>query len=381
MTDHLKRRFDEVSVVPTPDRNLEGVRARRSRLRARNMVVSVISGATVLLAVAITVNVMSSGRNQEPTPRPASEDEDGSRSEALVRVETETVQIGDQPGQLAVEGDSVWVTTGLHRELLEIREGRITTRYEEGGGVGLDVSNGTAWVTSGGDGAEPDGRLIGIDLDSGAVEQRVEFPTDTPYGVDAAAGGVFVALRDAILVQHNPGGDEEMRMALATGLADVLVAHGAVWVSQPGGQNPRVWRVTLDGDNRNALPLLLTPEGKGSCPQGLAATRDAMWVADPCAAVLWKLDPGGRIIARIEDVGNKPVDVAAGPRFLFVSSFRHDRLVTLVDPGTDQPIAQVKVGAGPHSIVAQGEGAWVANSEGTSLTHIIPRTAERETDS
>ena len=293
-----------------------------------------------------------------------------------LEVETETIDIDDQPTALATGEGSVWVTTGMRRELLEIRDGEIINRFA-GGGRGMAVSDGIVWQTRGGDGAEPDGEVTGIDATTGEVVQHLEFPRETPYGVAARGGELFIAFAQGDLVRPDPANNAEMRIALGTGLTDVLIAHGAVWVSQPGGQNPRVWRVTVSDDGSNAAPFLLTPQGKGSCPQGLAATADALWVADPCAAALWKLDPSGNTVGRIDNVGKKPADVAAGPHFLFVSSFRGDEIVTIIDRSTEKVVDQVEVGEGPSSIVADGQGAWVANSEGTSLTHILPLPRSR----
>lgn len=312
---------------------------------------------------------------QQPVAPDEKRGEEKERRQRQLRIETHTLELGDQPLALAAGEGSIWVTVGMRDEVLEIRRDRIVARYP-GGGVGLAVADGIAWQTTGGDGAEPDGTLTAIDVDSGALVQEVEFPGQTPYGVDVGPQGVFTALSQGHLVWLAPGAEDYTLIPLANGLTEVLVAHGAVWVSQPGGQNPRVWRVTVSSDDSNAAPILLKPQGRRSCPQGLAATGDAVWVADPCARVLWKLDRSGNKIGRINRVGNKPVDVAAGPRFLFVSSFRGDRLVTLIDRRTENVVANVQVGPGPSAIAAQGTGAWVANSEARSLTRIVPRTGE-----
>lgn len=359
LQEELSRIADEAQLRPGM------FEAALHRAQRRRRVAATATAAALIAIVLVATVVLPDGPDvQEPV---APEEE---RTHSPIEVETHTIDIGDQPLALDISQGSVWVTTGM-RELVEIRGERIRDRYA-GGGVGVAISGRTAWLTAGGDGAEPDGSLTGIDLDSGALVQRAVFPSQSPYGVDAGRGGIFVALDDGDLARLHPGGDEEDRVALASGLGDVLVAHGAVWVSQTQGDNPKVWRVTLDDAGSNATPFLLTPQGKGSCPGGLAATPDAVWVADPCAAVLWKLDPSGGVLGRIDNVGRKPVDVAAGPRFLFVSSFRGDELVTLIDRRTEKVVAQVEAGEGPGAIVADRNGAWVANSEGRSLTHIRP---------
>lgn len=371
MSDDLERRFEQVSELPTPERDLAQVRSRRLRLRARKALLSTAVIVTVA-AVAVAAADLAPFRRDAPPP-PAAADDESNSEEPVVRVETETIELGDQPMAVATGAGSVWVTTGMHRELLEMRDGDIINRFE-GGGVGVAVSDGVVWQTRGGDGAEPDGDVTGIDASTGEVVQHLEFPGESPYGITVRGRDVFIALAHGDLVRPDPEKNAEMRIALATGLTDVMAAHGAVWVSQPGGQNPKVWRVTVEGDDRNAAPILLTPQGRGSCPQGLAATAEAVWVADPCAGALWQLDPSGRIIDRIAGVGRKPVDVAAGRGFLFVSSFRGDELVTVIDRRAKEVVARVEAGPWPSSIAADGDEAWVANSEGTSLTRVIIHT-------
>ena len=344
------------------------------RVQKRNRLLAAAGTAILLLAAALaTAEVLDQPLQQEPPVAPnedRNEKEKEQRKEGGPRIETRTLNIHDQPLNLAAGNGSIWVTTGMRRQLLEIRGGHIINRYE-GGGVGLAVGDGLVWQTRGGDGAEPDGEVLALNSSSGEVVRRLEFPDESPYGIAVGGQGVFVALaQSGDLLRLDPANGMQTRVALEEGLSNVVVAHGAAWVTQPGGA--KLWRVALSRDESNIQEIRPAPEGVQSCPGGLAATDDAVWVADACAAVLWQLDASGKVMRRINGVGDKPADVAAGPRFLFVSSFRGDPLVTLIDRRTNQVVTQVKAGEGPNSMVADGEGAWVANSEGRSLTRIMP---------
>lgn len=375
MGDAERRIREELSRIATEARlRPDHLATTLQRVQKRNHVLAAAGTAILLLLAAVASAVVLDQTLQQDVPVAPYENRNGNKKEqrkdGALRVETRTLDINDQPLAVAAGNGSIWVTTGMRRQLLEIRGGRIVNRYQ-GGGTGLAVGDDLVWQTRGGDGAEPDGELLALDSSSGEVVRRLEFPNESPNGIAVTAHEVFVSLAQrGHLLRLDPTNGMETRVALEEGLGDVIVAHGAAWVAQPGGG--KLWRVVVSQDESNVEDIRPAPEGVKSCPGGLAATQDAVWVADACAAALWQLDTSGKVLRRINDVGHKPADVAAGPRFIFVSSFRGHPLVTLIDRRTNEVVTQVKAGEGPSSIVADGEGAWVANSEGRSLTRVMP---------
>lgn len=368
LRNHLSRIADEAELRP------ELRKPTLEKAQTRKRVIFGTGAGLALLVGTLALTVLPDLSLRQTAPLiPAPDRSENERNEDGFRIETKELGLSDQPSALTTARGSLWVSVAMRRQLLEIREGRIVNRLP-GGGVGLAIADGIAWQTMGGDGAVPDGTLLGIDVGSGNVVQRVQFPAESPYGVDVGPDGVFAALSQGDLVRLHPGGDEYERIPLGHGLRDVLVAHGAVWVSQP--EESTIWRVTLD-DGADPQAIDLATSAKRSCPAGLAATRGGIWAADACGATVWQLDRAGTPVQRIYNVGKKPADVAAGSRYLFVSSFRGDHVVTLVDYRSGEAVAQVKVGEGPSSVAASGREAWVANSEERSLTHIVVRRQTR----
>ncbi len=355
--NQLERVADEARLHPEHEAHT----LRRIRRRRKNS--AVLGSALALVFVGgLAALVVWQPPARDEVPR------QDDRHPHQLQVETQTLAVGDQPIALALDDSSLWVTTGRDRALLRITDGRVERSFA-GGGVALDVEDGRVWQTRGGDGGEPDGELTATNTRTGEVVQRVTFVGESPYGVDVAPEGVFVALNGGDLARVHPGGDEYMRISLGRGLTNVVAADGTVWVSQP--TEGVVWRVVVKGGDYETRPIDLREQLDGqSCPQGSAAYRDLVWIADPCSASLWVLNGSGDVVERISDVGAKPADVAAGGRYVYVSSFRRDHVVTIIDQKTRQVLASAEAGEGPSSIVADATGAWVANSEEQSLTRI-----------
>jgi DNA-binding beta-propeller fold protein YncE len=222
------------------------------------------------------------------------------------------------------------------------------------------------WATGGGDGAVPDGTLVAYDVASGELVERRVFPNRSPYGIDAGGKGLFVALFHGDLLRITEHGTSSV--PLSGGLTQVLVAHGKVWVSAP--QTGKVWRAAFNGrDDTSAAATDLRSYPKRTCPQGLEASRKALWVADPCAKKVWLLDPqGGEVVDQITDLG-KPIDISIHSGLAWIVSFR-DNLVTVLSEETLNIVAQSHAGEGAIAITAHGREAWVANHEDYSLTHL-----------
>ncbi|MGH2736212.1 MAG: hypothetical protein ACRDKZ_11570 [Actinomycetota bacterium] len=317
--------------------------------------------ATRLVTLAVMTGVLlSAACSTEPSQDLPGRPSAGPRPGTL---QIERIPLHDQPLALAHDHGSLWVTTG---RLLRLRNGEIVERFSIGGSrVGLTRAAGRLWLTGGGDGGVPDGTILGIEPDGGEVVQRMTFPEASPYGIDAGPKGIFAALFQGELVRIHPGGDSTARIRLGYGLTQVLVARRVVWVSQP--QRGNVWRVVVHRDDMNAAATELQ---RASCPQGLDSSRNAIWVADPCAGRVWLLDPrSGAITDAIRDVGKKPVDVDVTGNLVWIVSLR-DEVVSVIDLDSRAVLEQGKAGAGALAIAARGHHAWVANTEDYSLTHL-----------
>jgi YVTN family beta-propeller protein len=72
------------------------------------------------------------------------------------------------------------------------------------------------------------------------------------------------------------------------------------------------------------------------------------------------IDPSGKITKSVT-VGLTPVALAASPNALWVANLG-DRTITHVDPSTEQVVGTIPVGAAPAGIAASRASAWVATS-------------------
>lgn len=71
-----------------------------------------------------------------------------------------------------------------------------------------------------------------LDPETGTVVRTARLPGDSPYGIDRAQGGVFVALHDEELLRIDPRDESTERLRLGNGLTQLLATNEAVWVSR-----------------------------------------------------------------------------------------------------------------------------------------------------
>ena len=318
-------------------------------------------GAAVIAAV-VTIAVATLGsEGADRAPDPA--------SSPTWEIETSRVQLEDQPYALYSDGPTLWVSGG-RGTVVEVRDSPVAEYPHPTGPLGITVVDGDVWTTSDAEDRHPVAEVIVLDPESGDVVRNVRLPGDSPYGIDHAQGGVFVALHDGGLLRIDPRDESTERVRLGNGVTQVLATDEAVWVSQP--QAGVVWRVTFESDEPKAEPIALGERGR-SCPQGSAASEESILVADPCAGNVWKLDPrDGAIGGAISGAGRKPVDVAVGDGLIYVVSTGDDR-VTVFDESTLEEVGRSQAGEGASSVAAGSGVAWVANLDDSSLTRIEVR--------
>jgi YVTN family beta-propeller protein len=135
------------------------------------------------------------------------------------------------------------------------------------------------------------------------------------------------------------------------GAADVLVAHGSVWVSNSGGST--VQRFDPTTFEEGPLDQLTV----GRAPNGIAADREAVWVAITGEDVLARIDPSAGSYVTIP-VGDGPEDVAVGAGSVWVAN-RLGGTVSRVDPETNEVVATIDVGNAPSSLTFADGEIWL----------------------
>lgn len=274
------------------------------------------------------------------------------------------IELGDQPYALDTDGDTVWVSGG-RGHLVEVNGLDVTRHPHPTGPLGIAVAKGVVWTTSPSGEAAPVSEVIGYEAATGKIVRRIPLGRASPYGIDAEGDRLYVALYDGALLRIDTKTGDTSREEVGEGVTQVLVAHGFVWVSQPGGGV--VWRLTRDGTRPQGTEVSF---GRDSCPQGTAATDTSVLVADPCGGKVWLVDPrGATVTGEVTDVGTRPVDVAVGDGLVYVVSMRDDR-VTVLDEHSLRELAHTRAGDGASSVTVADEFAWVANTDEYSITRI-----------
>lgn len=321
-----------------------------------------ICWAVCLVSLAPASCVQDRVPSARATPSPAPSEE----RDAVPDLRARRIPLDSQPATLVYDRGTLWV--GGSR-VLRVEDDRVVDRLPTNvSRVKLVRDGPLLWATGGGDGGLPDGTLVAYDAASGTLVERRVFPNRSPYGIDAAGRGVFVALFHGDLVRITDHGTTTV--SLSHGLTQVLVAHGKVWVSAP--QSGKVWRVAFDGDRMSPAATDLRGYPGPTCPQGLANSRNAVWVADVCAKKVWLLDPrSGAVVDRITGIG-RAVDLSIDSGLAWIVSFRSN-LVTVLSEDTLDVVARSHAGKGAIAIAARHREAWVANHEDYSLTHLTLR--------
>jgi DNA-binding SARP family transcriptional activator/DNA-binding beta-propeller fold protein YncE len=131
--------------------------------------------------------------------------------------------------------------------------------------------------------------------------------------------------------------------AAALSSAAALTAIAGLAASNGGGDGTSV-RVTghslAQVDPHGGAVVADTP--LSGTPVQVAATADAVWVADDEAGTLTRIDPTTRTVVRTIPVGNGLTDVLATRRAVWVLAARDSRLIR-IDPASDQIVARLPI--------------------------------------
>jgi YVTN family beta-propeller protein len=262
--------------------------------------------------------------------------------------------VGSRPGPIAYGAGSLWVGNLEDRTLTRIdpADRRILkTIPVPATPTGIDVGAGAVWVAHGGSGqlsrVDPafDRVTTTIDLVGRAVFQ----PTG---GVAVGAGHVWVVFGKSTLVRVDPAHVRASGSSLTdAGAADVHVAHGSVWVSNSAGSSVQRFEPTTFEEGP------LSDLTMGRAPGGIAADREAVWVAIAGEDVVARIDPGASSIVTIP-VGDRPEALAVGAGAVWVAN-RLDGTVSRVDPQTNKVVATIEVGNAPSGLAFASGRVWL----------------------
>jgi YVTN family beta-propeller protein len=221
--------------------------------------------------------------------------------------------------------------------------------------------------------------VAAIDPSSNRVVATVAVGT-SPQGIAFTAGSLWVANVDDRTVSRVDPVTGRVINTLPVGYrpAGLGATSRTVWVAGPGPSEPLSFLLSrIDPElDTVAKPTqvsgALDPESAGTSPSNPIATRrNVVWVA-PASGLLSRLDPEGRRVGLAIDPGAFPANIVVGADAVWITDPNADT-VTRVDPASGE-LATIPVGHGPDGITFGAGSIWVADSDGDAVTRIDPRT-------
>lgn len=339
---HDPRLSPDGVVAPASDPPVE----RASRRRPRVVAAIVIAAAACALLLVVLLRDGSTSLTVPPGSVAAI---DPRTNETVA-----TLPVGPRPGPIADGMGSLWVGNLDDRTLTRIDP--VGARIQKtiplrATPTGIDVGAGAVWVAHG-----RTGQLSRVDPTFGRVSATVDLAgraVDSPTGgVGVGGGWVWVVFGKATLFRVDPFGVRPSGSALTDfGATDVVLGHDSVWVSNAGDSSvQRFESTTFEEGPLDELTV-------GQAPQGIAVTREAVWVAVSGEDVVARIDPGARSFLRIP-VGDGPEDVVVGAGAVWVAN-RLDGTVSRIDPETNEVVKTIEVGNAPYGLAFADGRVWL----------------------
>ena len=312
----------------------------------RRLVVAL--GVLGLLAGTLAVALAARGGDEAPPPMPNS----------LVKIDVETneivdvIPVGRTPGEVAVVGDYVVVSSEQDATLTRIDAGsrETTTSGTSGADMGLAaVGEKFAWVVS----LQQD-RVTRVNVESLQSIDGVRLTPDLALVFVAVGGGSLwitqfsppavlrYGLRTLQLERRYDFGAFELPVEPAYG-------YGAAWVVL--GASASVLRIDALTGRAATIPA-------GSRPSGPAVGFGSIWSASIDEGTLWRFDGVTGDARVVTDVGRAPFGVATGAGSVWAAN-NCDGTVKRFDPDTEEVVATIETGFFPKWM-AVGQGhLWV----------------------
>ena len=324
------------------------------RSRQRGAVLIAVAGALLLaVIVAIAAKLASSGAS---TVRVAPNDVAAidTRNDHVVGA----IPVGDQPGPIAFGSGSLWVANLGDQNISRIDPGARRTLRNisiSSSPTGVAATASGLWVVE-----SPNTNSVLVDrvdpeFDTlGTVARIGNVVPDGPGAIATNGHSVWVAPSTGDLTRlDGTSGKPAWQLDPNASPAGIAVGEDAIWLTDPEAGN--VVRVDPSG--------LLTPITVGNAPTGIAVGGGAVWVADSLDDAVVRIDPDTRSVTATIAVGRSPAGVAYGAGSVWVAD-SGDGTVTRIDPHTDKP-RTITVGGSPQAITIADGKAWVTVDEQT----------------
>jgi serine/threonine-protein kinase len=186
---------------------------------------------------------------------------------------------------------------------------------------------------------------------------------DGPLRLAAADGSVWVtSAGEGTLSRISAGAERvDFRKGIGRGVSGVAFGEGSVWVSSP--RTHSVLRLEPSGRLAARVPV-------GGRPGAIVVSGGRVWVADEAGNGVTAINPAGDRVFKAGIVPRAaPLRLAAGAGGIWVSS-ASTGTVRRIDWETATAGAPITVGRGPAGVTVGGGRVWVANSRADGVSRI-----------
>jgi YVTN family beta-propeller protein len=301
---------------------------------------------------------------------------------ARVVVKTTLPAVG---APIAADAHSLWTIDGSGVLLrIDPSEGRVRSRTKLARTAGahptdLEVADGKIWVSFGRMTSAPAG-FWGPTVRIGQKRAIPISVRGTPTRLRFGAGAIWVKSLSTQVTRIDPRTNRVIaRIPVGSGWGDFAFGFGSVWVTS--FDTNIVSRI--DPRTNRVIARIATA---GLAPMGIAATKDAIWVAnhhaDPYGGrvnqtgSVVRIDPDtNRVVAKIPLGAHEPVGgpdnmaSAAGDIWLNIPN---QALVVRIDARANRVAAQIPVEIGCGHIAGVADAVWVAEGCSDSIVRIDP---------
>jgi YVTN family beta-propeller protein len=278
----------------------------------------------------------------------------------------DTIDVGDGPDGVTVDGDTVFVSHARAGTLIAInaRSGKV-----KGDPVSVGASpdqiaagKGAVWVV--------DSR--GNQVQRLQTSPRLQATATIPVGNDAQA----ISLGPQLVWVANTGDDTVQRVdrAAAAPVGDPIgvgdhpigiFVGSKVWVTN--FRDGTLSKIDVATAQVEGPPLKV---GEGA--RGVTEGRGSVWVSNLKDGTVARIDPTSSKVVATIGVGKRPKDIVVAHRFIWVVN-SGSNTVSRIDPDTNRLAgAPIPVGRNPIGIAASRRSLWVTNFADDTVTRIDP---------
>lgn len=276
------------------------------------------------------------------------------------------IEIGRPPLRLAVDPQTVWVTSAADGTLSRIdpETAAVAGRplHLEKGIAGVTTGGGSVWLSS-----PRHGEVLRVDPAAGRVTARIDVG-GRPGAIVFGGGRVWVA-DDAGggVTAINAAGRRVFKRGIAPHAAPLRLAvgAGAVWVSS--ASTGAVRRIDL-GSAIAGAPI---PAGRG--PAGVTVAGGLVWVANSRVDRVTRVDPATHTLFGLPiPVGEQPGGIDAGTESVWVANAAEDSVSRIGIESGETEGDPISVGPNPGAVTVGFESVWVANNGDGTVTRVEP---------